>query len=81
MILFSVVLSTMGTFGLFNEVMALTDGRAGPQRATLTPVVHIYNEAFTNFWFGRASAQAYVYFWLIFILTIFQFRYLGREES
>ena len=79
MILFSVVLSTMGTFGLFNEVMALTNG-GGPRRATLTPVVQIYGQAFNDFRFGRASAYAYVYFVLIFVLTIFQFRYVGREE-
>jgi len=79
-ILFSVILSTMGSFGLFNEVMALTNGTAGPMRATLTTLVQIYFEAFHNFQFGRASAQAYVYFALIFVLTFLQFRYFGREE-
>ena len=78
MILFSVILSTMGSFGLFNEVMALTGG--GPMRATLTTMVHIYGEAFGNFRFGRASAQAYVYFALVFVLTLLQFRYFGRQE-
>lgn len=77
-ILFSVILSTMGSFGLFNEVMALTGG--GPMRATLTTLIQIYGEAFRNYQFGRASAQAYVYFALIFVLTILQFRYFGREE-
>ena len=77
-ILFSVILSTMGSFGLFNEVMALTGG--GPMRATLTTMVHIYNVAFSNFRFGRASAQGYVYFALIFVLTLLQLRYFGREE-
>jgi len=79
-ILFSVILSTMGSFGLFNEVMALTNSTAGPMRATLTTLVQIYNEAFSNFQFGRASAQAYVYFVLIFVLTLLQFRYFGRQE-
>ena len=79
-ILFSVILSTMGSFGLFNEVMALTNSTAGPMRATLTTLVQIYNEAFDHFRFGRASAQAYVYFALIFVLTLLQFRYFGREE-
>jgi ABC-type sugar transport system permease subunit len=80
-ILFSVVLSTIGSFGLFNEVVALTNGTGGPQRAVLTPMLHIYNVAFRDFQYGRASAQAYVYFGLIFLLTIFQFRYVGREEN
>jgi ABC-type sugar transport system permease subunit len=78
-ILFSVVLSTMGSFGLFNEVMALTGG--GPMRATLTPLVYLYGIGFRDFQFGRASAQAYVYFALIFALTYFQFRINRREED
>ena len=78
-ILFAVILSTMGSFGLFNEVMALTLG-GRPMRATLTTLVQIYGEAFRNYQFGRASAQAYVYFALIFILTLLQFRYFGRED-
>jgi ABC-type sugar transport system permease subunit len=81
MILFSVVLSTIGSFGLFNEVVALTSGTGGPQRSLLTPLVHIFNVAFRDFQFGRASAQAYVYFALIFVLTIVQFRYIGRGEE
>lgn len=79
-ILFSVILSTMGSFSLFNEVMALTRSTAGPTRATLTTLVQIYFEAFDSFRFGRASAEAYVYFALIFVLTLVQFRYFGREE-
>lgn len=80
-ILFSVILSTIGSFGLFNEVMAITNGTGGPQRSVLTPLVQIYNVAFGNFRFGRASAQAYVYFALIFVLTFVQFRYFGRERE
>jgi ABC-type sugar transport system permease subunit len=78
-ILFSVTLSTIGSFGLFNEVMAL--GGSGPQRAILTPLVHIYGVAFSDFRLGRASAQAYVYFALIAVLTFIQFRYFGRGEE
>jgi ABC-type sugar transport system permease subunit len=77
-ILFSVILSTIGSFGLFNEIMAL--GGTGPQRAILTPLVQIYGVAFGDFRMGRASAMAYVYFALIAVLTFIQFRYFGREE-
>jgi lactose/L-arabinose transport system permease protein len=77
-ILFSVILSTIGSFGLFNEIMAL--GGTGPQRAILTPLVQIYGVAFGDYRMGRASAMAYVYFALIAVLTFIQFRYFGREE-
>jgi cellobiose transport system permease protein len=78
-ILFSVILSTMGSFGLFREVMALTDSTGGPMRATLTTLVHIYFVAFHQHRLGRASAHAYVYFALIFVFTFLQFRYFGHE--
>lgn len=82
-IAFSVILSTIGSFGLFNETQALfksTRG-AGPLRSTLTPLVYIYDQAFGRFRLGRAAAAGYLYFALIFILTLIQLRYVGREED
>lgn len=80
-ILFSVILSTMGSFNLFGEVYNLYNGRTGPMNAVLTPIIYIFNQAFGNFRFGYASATAYVYFMFIFILTILQFRYFGKTED
>jgi len=82
-IVFSVILSTIGSFGLFNETQALfpsTDG-TGPLRSTLTPLVYIYQQAFGRFYLGRAAAAGYLYFVLIFVLTLVQLRYFGREEE
>jgi lactose/L-arabinose transport system permease protein len=82
-IAFSVILSTIGSFGLFNETQALfkSTGGAGPLRSTLTPLVYIYQQAFGRFKLGRAAAAGYIYFALIFILTLIQLRYVGREED
>ena len=74
-ILFTAVLSLMGSFGLFNEVFILTGG--GPLNATITPFVDIFGQAFGNFRFGYASAMSYVYFVIIFVLTLLQVRYFG----
>ncbi len=82
-ILFSVVLSTMGSFGLFAEDMSLfsqTQG-FGPLNATATPIVDIFTEAFRNFRFGYAASAGYIYFAFVFILTLIQVRYFGRQES
>jgi ABC-type sugar transport system permease subunit len=70
----------MGSFGLFTEVSILTNG-GGPINATITPIVDIFNQAFVNFRLGYASAMAYVYFAFIFVLTLFQMRYLSRTEE
>jgi ABC-type sugar transport system permease subunit len=81
-ILFSVVLSTMGSFGLFAELLSLFPNTAGsgPLNSTITPLLAIFNQAFGNFRFGYASSMAYVYFLFIFLLTLFQVRRYGREE-
>ena len=76
-ILFSLVLSTMGSFNLFSEIYNLTGG--GPINATLTPVIVIFNQAFGNFRLGYASAMAYLYFIILFALTLLQFRYFGQQ--
>jgi lactose/L-arabinose transport system permease protein len=78
-ILFSVVLSTMGSFNLFSEIYNLTGG--GPINATLTPVIVIFNQAFGNFRLGYASAMAYLYFIILFALTLVQFRYFGQQAD
>jgi ABC-type sugar transport system permease subunit len=79
-ILFSVVLSTVGSFNLFNEVYILTNG-GGPVNATITPVIVIFNQAFRDFRLGYASAMAYLYFIVLFILTLLQFRYFGQQSD
>jgi ABC-type sugar transport system permease subunit len=76
-ILFSVVLSTMGSFNLFSEIYNLTNG--GPVNATITPVILIFNQAFGNFRLGYASAMSYLYFIILFVLTLLQFRYFGQQ--
>lgn len=77
-ILFCMITSTIGSFGLFAEVSTLT--RGGPVNATLTPLIRIYSVAFGSYQFGYASALAYTFFALIFILTIIQFR-LNRDQE
>ncbi len=77
---FSVVLSTMGSFGLFTEVSILTNG-GQPMNSAITPIVAIFNQAFINFRLGYASAMSYLYFAVIFVLTLFQMRYLSRNEE
>lgn len=77
-ILFCLITSTIGSFGLFTEVSTLT--RGGPVNATITPLLRIYNVAFGSYQFGYASALAYTFFALIFILTIIQFR-LNQDKG
>jgi ABC-type sugar transport system permease subunit len=77
-ILFTAITSTIGSFALFAEVTTLTGG--GPINKTITPLIRIYNVAFDSFQFGYASALAYTFFAIIFILTVLQFQ-LNREKN
>ena len=77
-ILFTTITSTIGSFGLFAEVSTLTQG--GPVNKTITPLLRIYGVAFDSNQFGYASALAYTFFAIIFILTVFQFQF-NRERN
>jgi ABC-type sugar transport system permease subunit len=52
----------------------------GPNNATTTPVLTLYEEAFTNNSQGYASALAWILFLIIFGFTFFQFRQ-QRDEA
>ncbi|MGG8408008.1 carbohydrate ABC transporter permease [Streptomyces sp. 12297] len=77
-LLLTTVLSTIGTLQLFDEPYVLTGG--GPDNATLTIGVYLYQNAFKYYDFGYASAIAYFLAVLIAILGIIQFRVLGDRS-
>ncbi|MFG3052193.1 carbohydrate ABC transporter permease [Kitasatospora sp. NPDC048239] len=77
-LLLTTVLSTIGTLQIFDEPYILTGG--GPDNATLTIGVYLYQTAFKFFDFGYASAIAYALAVLIGILGVIQFRVLGDKS-
>jgi lactose/L-arabinose transport system permease protein len=76
-IVLTVVLSTIGTLQLFDEPYVLTNG--GPDNATLTIGMYLYNNAFQYFDFGYASAIGYVLAAIIAIISIAQMLILRRR--
>ncbi|MGW7310681.1 carbohydrate ABC transporter permease, partial [Streptomyces sp. NPDC054835] len=76
-LLLTTVLSTIGTLQLFDEPYVLTGG--GPDNATLTIGVYLYQNAFKYFDFGYASAIAYALTVLVGLLGLIQFRLLGEK--
>ncbi len=78
-ILFTTVMSTIGTLQLFDEVMNITSG--GPANETLTLSMYIYNLSFKfvpNF--GYAATVSYVIVFFAAILAVFQFR-VARDRK
>lgn len=69
-LLFCTLLSTIGTLQLFAEPYILTGG--GPNHATATVMLYLYDKGFGSFNFGLASAGAYIVTTLIGILAYVQ---------
>lgn len=70
------VVSTIGVLQSFGQVHILTHG--GPVDSTNVIVYSIYRNAFFNFQFGLAAAQAMLLFGLVLLLTGLQFAVLER---
>jgi ABC-type sugar transport system permease subunit len=83
LLVFSLLLSTIGSFNLLTELFSLfsATGGTGPLGAVRTPALQIYSQAFTNQRFGYASALAYTFFAFVFIVTVLQYRFYGRERD
>ncbi|MEU3688439.1 carbohydrate ABC transporter permease [Streptomyces narbonensis] len=77
-LLLTVVLSTIGTLQLFDEPYVLTGG--GPDNATLTVTMYLYNNGFKYFDFGYASALAYALALIVSLLGILQVRLMGERR-
>ena len=75
-ILFSVTISLIGAFQLFTQVLIMTKG--GPNNATLSMVLYLYNKAFGQVRFGYASAVAWVLFAIIVAFTLLFQRWSQR---
>ncbi len=76
--LYLVLLSTIGSFQVFTQIIMMTGG--GPGNATETLVHLIYKTGFRDFEFGLASAQSVVLFVIILFFSIIQFRVLRHDE-
>lgn len=76
-LLFVVVLSTIGTFKLFAEPYVITGG--GPSNATITIVQYIYQEAFESWNLGYASALTVIFVAIVSAISIIQIRIGGDD--
>ncbi len=74
---FILVTAIIGSFQVFTSVWVMTQG--GPARATDVVVYHIYQNAWEYLRMGRASAMAWVLFSIILVITLIQFRLVGRR--
>jgi len=76
-ILFMLVITTIGYLQLFEEPFVMTKG--GPLDATLSVTMYMYQQGFTFFHQGYASAIAYVLFVIVAVIAFLQFKFLRSE--
>ncbi|MDK2953942.1 carbohydrate ABC transporter permease [Kosmotoga sp. DU53] len=74
---FVIISTTILAFRLFDQVKIMTDG--GPNGATYTVVLHIFNMGFKRQYIGYASALTVVFFLLVLAISVTQ-RFVLREE-
>lgn len=70
---FIITITFINSFQSFGQVDILT--RGGPAESTNLIVYSIYQDAFINYQFGTASAQAVILFAMVFLLTLIQFKF------
>jgi len=79
-ILFDLIISTIGTFNLFEEPYALFGGPGGGVRgAALVTGLYLYSNAFVNARFGFGSSIAWVLAAIIFALSMIQLKVGSRK--
>lgn len=72
-----VILLIIESFNMFESIFVMTEG--GPLGSTSTIMYYIYEQGFTNYNMGYASALAWIFFALIMIVTLVQYRF--RHEQ
>jgi multiple sugar transport system permease protein len=77
---FVVAVGVIGTFQLFDQSYIFSGGTGGPNNATLTVVLLIYQSVFRNLQMGYASAIAFLLAAVIIAITIIQRQVFGGEK-
>lgn len=79
-IVFSLVISTIATLQLFDQVVNInfTD-QGGPLGSTLTIALYMYQQAFQRFQIGYAAAVTVLLFFIIMVVTVLQLRLTQRR--
>lgn len=72
-IFFNAVILTIDAFKAFTSAFVISDGTGGPIDSTLFYTLYLYQEAFTNFRFGYASALAWILVLIIAFFTAMSF--------
>lgn len=71
------ILLVIEAFNMFESIFIMTAG--GPLGSTSTIMYYIYEQGFTNYDMGYASALAWIFFALIMVVTLIQYRFRNEQ--
>jgi len=74
---YNLIIGLIGSFQVFDVIYVMTEG--GPGFSSRVFAYHLFLQAFRRFRMGYASAMAWFLFLIIFVLTLIQWRILGRR--
>jgi multiple sugar transport system permease protein len=77
---FVMTMGVIGTFQLFDQSYIISNGSGGPNNATLTLVLLIYQYVFRDLQMGYAAAIAFLLAGLIIAITLIQKRLLSSDR-
>ena len=69
---FNLIMGIIGALKVFSMAFVATGG--GPSRATWFYALHLYNWAFQYFEMGYAAALAWIFAFIVIVITLIQFR-------
>jgi len=74
---YNLIIGLIGSFQVFDVIYVMTGG--GPGFASRVYAFHLYQQAFRRFNMGYASSMAWFLFLIILVITLIQWRFLGRQ--
>lgn len=78
---FVAVVSIIGAMKVFDQNYIVSKGTGGPNYATYSIVLDIFRTAINDSALGLAAAMGVVLFAVIFLFTIIQWLFFGRQEA
>jgi multiple sugar transport system permease protein len=78
---FVVTMGVIGTFQLFDQSYIFSNGSGGPNNATLTVVLLIYQYVFRDLQMGYAAAIAFLLAAVIITITVMQKKLFSRSNA
>jgi multiple sugar transport system permease protein len=74
-----VVLQLLSSLKVFDQIYQMTQG--GPNNSTRSILLYVYDQGFSGYRLGYASAIANIFFLLVVVISIVQLRLFNRREA